>query len=225
MPEQTLPKEQTTPIPGIAPEAMPLLGFGLGLTGLTLGLRPRFAPLPLALTALAAAFYRDPKRETPHEPGTLFALADGVVLRVEEVYEHRFIHSDCLRLSIDMTPLSVPVCRSPAAGVVRLVEHVTGEFRPAGDADAGDCNERIYIGLHTDWGPLLVTMVAGPLARRLVCRVNPGDRLDAGTRLGTVRFGARADLYVQRDSAHFAVGPSTRLVAGVTRLGEVAPLS
>ncbi|RRR69298.1 MAG: phosphatidylserine decarboxylase [Candidatus Viridilinea halotolerans] len=223
MPEQTLPKERTPAIPGLDPDGMPLLGLGLGLTGLTLGLRPRFAAVPLALTALAAAFYRDPKRATPQEPGTLFALADGVVLQVEEVYEHRFIHSDCLRLSVHMTPLSVPVCRSPAPGVVRMVEHVAGEFRAASDAEAGERNERIYIGLQTDWGPLLIALIAGPVARRLVCRVNPGDRVEAGARLGAVRFGARADLYVQRDAAHFALGRGARLVAGVTRLGEVAP--
>jgi phosphatidylserine decarboxylase len=223
MPEQTLPKERPNAIPGLDPAAMPLLGLGLGLTGLTLGLRPRFAAVPLALTALAAALYRDPKRATPHEPGTLFAPADGIVLRVEEVYEHRFIHSDCLRISINIAPLDVPVCRSPATGVVRLVEHVSGEFRAAGDPEAGERNERIYIGLQTEWGPLLVAMIAGPLGRRLVCQVSPGERLEAGTRLGTARFGARTDLYMQRDAAHLAITAGARLTAGITRLGEVAP--
>ena len=93
MSEQTLPKERTSHIPGLDPDATPLLSLGLGLTGLTLGLRPRFAALPLALTALAAALYRDPERATPNEPGTIFAPADGVVLRVDEVYDHRFVHS------------------------------------------------------------------------------------------------------------------------------------
>lgn len=223
MPEQTLPKERANSIAGLDPEAMPLLGLGLGLTGLALGLRPRLAALPLALTALAAALYRDPKRATPNEPGTIFAPADGVVLRVEEVYEHRFIHSDCLRISVNIAPLDVSVCRSPSSGVVRLVDHVMGEFRPASDAEAGERNERIYVGLKTDWGPLLVVLVAGPLGRRLLCRVSPGDRLDPGARLGTARFGARADLYVQRDAAHLVIGPGARLVAGVTRLGEVTP--
>jgi phosphatidylserine decarboxylase len=223
MPEQTLSKEHTNPIPGLDREAMPLLGLGLGLTGLTLGLRPRFAAVPLALTALAAALYRDPKRTTPYEPGTVFAPADGTVLRVEEVYEHRFIHSDCLRISVNVAPLDVPVCRSPATGLVRMVEHVSGEFRSAGDQEAGERNERIYIGLQTDWGPLLIALVAGPLGRRLVCRVSRGERVEPGARLGNVRFGARIDLYMQRDAAHLAVGPGDRLVAGVTRLGEVAP--
>lgn len=224
MEEQTVSGDRHSLIPGLDPEATPLLGLGIGLTGLALGLRPRLAPLPLALTALAAALYRDPERATPNEPGTLFAHADGVLARLEEVYEHRFIHSDCLRLAVAIAPFDVPVCRSPLAGTVRLVEHVSGEHRPASDPEAGDRNTRAYIGLDTEWGPILVALVAGPLGRRIHCRVQAGERVEAGARLGTVRFGARADLYVQRDALHLALGPGQRLVAGVTRIGEVAPL-
>jgi phosphatidylserine decarboxylase len=224
MPEQTISNERTAHIPGLDPEATPILGLGLGLTGLTLGLRPRFVALPLALTALAAALYRDPERATPAEPTTIFAPADGVILRVDEVYEHRFVHSDCLRLSIDIGPLAVPVLRAPAGGMVSLVEHVPGEYRPAADSEAGDRNERIYIGLQSDWGPVLLALIAGPLGRRLVCRTRVGDRLEAGARLGTARFGTRADLYVQRDVAHLGASPGMRLAAGLTRIGTVVPL-
>jgi phosphatidylserine decarboxylase len=224
MTQQTVSKDRSSPIPGLDPEATPLLGLGLGLTGLALGLRPRLAAVPLALTALAAALYRDPNRSTPVEPGTLFAPADGAVLQIDELYEHRFIHSDCLRVAVAIAPLDVPVCRAPAAGVVSFVEHVTGEFRPAADGEAGERNERVYVGLDTDWGPVLLALIAGPLARRISCRIKVGDRLEAGARIGSVRFGARADLYVQRDAVHLAAAPGQRLVAGLSRIGQVAPL-
>ena len=224
MPEQTLPKERTSHIPGLDPEATPLLGLGLGLTGLTLSLHPRLAALPLALTALTAALYRDPERATPYEPGSIFAPSDGTVLRIDEVYEHRFVHSDCLRLSVAIGPLTVPVIRAPAGGLIQLVALVAGEYRPVNDPAAGDRNERLYIGLETDWGPLLIALVAGPIGRRLVCRVKTGDRLDAGARLGTARFGARADLYVQRDVVSLNADPGMHLVAGRSRIGSVMPL-
>ncbi|GAB4445531.1 MAG: phosphatidylserine decarboxylase [Chloroflexi bacterium OHK40] len=224
MPEQTATRDRSSPIPGLSPEATPILGLGLGLTGLALGLRPRLVPLPLALTALAAALYRDPNRVTPSEPGTLFAPADGVVLRVDETYEHRFVHSDCLRIAVAIAALDVPVCRCPAAGTVGYLEHVSGEYRPASDPEAAERNERLYIGVNTDWGPLLIALLAGPLARRISCRVQVGDRLEAGARVGTVRFGARADLYVQRDVVRLFTAPSQRLTAGITRIGEVVPL-
>lgn len=224
MTEQTVSNDRSSPIPGLDPEATPLLGLGLGLTGLALGLRPRLAAVPLALTAITAALYRDPARSTPVEPGTLFAHADGAVARVEELYEHRFIHSDCLRIAVAIAPLDVPFCRCPAAGTVSLVERVSGEYRPAGDAEAGERNERVYVGVDTDWGPLLLALIAGPLARRISCRVKVGDRIEAGTRIGSARFGARADLFVQRDAVRLDVATGQRLVAGVSRMGRVVPL-
>jgi phosphatidylserine decarboxylase len=224
MPEQTITKDRGSPIPGIDPAATPLLGLGLGLTGLALGLRPRLAALPLALTAIAAALYRDPARNTPADPGSIFAPADGTVLRVDDVYEHRFVHSDCLRLSVAIAPLDVPVCRSPAPGTVSYVEQVSGEFRPAGDPQAGERNERVYVGVNTEWGPMMVALIAGPLARRITCPLQVGDRLEAGARLGSVRFGARADLFVQRDVVRVLAAPGERLAAGLTRIGQVVPL-
>jgi phosphatidylserine decarboxylase len=222
MPEQTAANEHESRIPGFDAEATPLLGLGLGLTGLALSFRPRFAALPLALTALAAALYRNPDRTTPQDPQGLFAAADGVVLQVDEVYDHRFLHTDCARIVTAVSPLDVPICRSPAAGTVRYVAHVSGEYRPAGDPEAAERNERVYIGIDTAWGPLMLVLIAGPIGRRIVCRAQPGNAVEAGARLGTVRFGSRTDLIIQRDAAHLLIGPGQHLVAGMTRIGELA---
>ncbi len=54
-----------------------MIGLGLGPTGLMLGLRPRLAPVSLALTAAAALLYRDPDRTTPTETASLFASPMG----------------------------------------------------------------------------------------------------------------------------------------------------
>jgi phosphatidylserine decarboxylase len=221
-PDQSAAREREPRIPGFDAEATPLLGLGLGLTGLALGFRPRLAAVPLALTALAAALYRDPDRTTPQDPHGLFAAADGVVLRVDEVYEHRFLHTDCVRIATVVSPLDVPVCRSPAAGSVRYVAHVSGEYRPAADGEAAERNERVYIGIDTAWGPLMIIMIAGPLGRKIICRAQPGDVVAAGARLGTVRFGSRTDLIIQRDAARLLIGPGQHLSAGISRVGELA---
>jgi phosphatidylserine decarboxylase len=210
-------------IPGFDAEATPLLGIGLGLTGILLGLRPRFAPLPLALTALAAALYRDPDRITPADQRAIFAAADGLILGIDEIYEHRFMHTDCVRIATAVSPLDVPVCRCPAGGAVRSVAHESGEYRPASDPEAAERNERAYVGIDTAWGPILVIMMASPLGRRIVCKAQISDTVEAGTRLGTVRFGSRIDLLVQRDAARLLIGPGQHLVAGVTRIGEIMP--
>lgn len=222
MPEQTT--DTRRPLPGFDAEAVPLLGVGLGLTGLALGLKPRLAAFPLAFTALTALLYRDPRRTTPDIPDTIFAAADGKVLLVDEVYEHRYLHTDAIRIATILSPLDVPVNRSPAAGVVQYFAHVPGEFRSIRQPDAAEHNTRTYIGIATQWGPVLVVQIAGPLARRIVSHVQAGDQVEAGERLGTARFGSRTDLIVQRDTIHPLINAGQRLTAGVSRIAQVIPL-
>ena len=224
MPEQTIPSSRKPKLPGLDSEVTPMLGVGLGLTGLLLGLRPRLAAWPLALTAVAALLYRDPDRVTPDTPDVIFAPADGVVIGIEDLYEHRFLHTDAVRLAIAASPFDVPVHRSPAAGSVAYLEHIPGEYGPIWDLGAAERNERQYIGIKADWGPLLLTLISGPLARRLTCRVSTGDRLEAGTRLCTARFGARVDLLLPRDVIDQLPPLGSRLYAGVTQAGRIVPM-
>jgi phosphatidylserine decarboxylase len=224
MPEQATDKIEPRAFPGLDPEATPLLGVGLGLAGLALGVRPRLAAVPLAFTALTALLYRNPERKTPTDTDTLFAAADGNVLFIDEFYEYRYLHTDAVRIAIASSPLDVPVTRSPASGVVHYMEHVPGEHRSVQQIDAFERNARTYIGLETTWGPVLVVQIAGPLSRRMVQRVQPGDRVAAGERLGTTRFGSRTDILMQRDSLKPLIHVGQHLSAGVSRLGNIVPL-
>jgi phosphatidylserine decarboxylase len=224
MPEPSISTPRKARFPGLDAEATPVIGLGLGLTGLILGLRPRLAPLSLALTAAAALLYRDPERATPAETASIFAPADGMVVGVEELYEHRFLHTDAVRLTIAVSLFDVPVHRSPASGLVAYLEHIPGAYRPAWDVRSTEQSERQYIGIKTAWGPLLMAIVAGPLGRRLDCQVGLGDRLRAGARLSKARFGSRVELLLPRDAAEGLPELGDRLRAGTTRIGHVVPL-
>ena len=219
MPEQTTTTEHKSHLPGLDPEATPVIGLGLGLTGIVLGLRPRMAAWPLAFTAMAALLYRDPKRSTPDEPEAIFAPADGIVINLDELYEHRFLHTDAIRLAIAVAPFDVPVQRSPAAGVVSYLEHIPGENRTTWDLHASEHNERQYIGIKTEWGPILITLTPGPFARRINCHLKLGDDVDAGSRLSIVRFGARVDLILPYAEVQQLPNVGDRLLAGTTRIG------
>lgn len=218
MSEHTTSPRHKTRLPGLDAEATPVIGLGLGLTGLALGLRPRLAAWPLALTALTALLYRDPKRVTPNDPRAVFAPADGMVVGVDELYEHRFLHTDAIRIAIAATPFDVPVQRSPVSGVVAYVEQVAGEYRPTGDMAAGDINERVYIGIKAAWGPVLVVLIASPLARKIATRAQGGDVVQAGERLSTIRFGARVDLLLPYDEIDDLPAIGEHLRAGVSRI-------
>ncbi|MFL5801658.1 MAG: phosphatidylserine decarboxylase [Roseiflexaceae bacterium] len=224
MPEQRISTSRKARFPGLDAEATPVIGLGLGLTGLILGLRPRLAPVSLALTAAAALLYRDPERATPTETESIFAPADGLVIGVEDLYEHRFLHTDAVRLTIAVSLFDVAVHRSPASGVVAYLEHIPSAYRPAWDVRSADQGERQYIGIKTAWGPLLVAIVAGPLGRRLDCQVGLGDLLRAGARLSKARFGSRVELLLPRDAAEGLPELGDRLRAGMTRIGHVVPL-
>jgi phosphatidylserine decarboxylase len=69
---------------------------------------------------------------------------------------------------------------------------------------------------------VLVRQVAGVIARRIVCAVRPGDRLERGQRIGMIKFGSRAEVYVPVESGFdVAVAPGQRVKAGITVLGRL----
>jgi phosphatidylserine decarboxylase len=76
------------------------------------------------------------------------------------------------------------------------VEYVPGRFLAAYKPEASEQNERCTVTLESDTARLSVRQISGVLARRIVCRVRPGDKLEAGQRYGLIRFGSRTDLLV-----------------------------
>jgi phosphatidylserine decarboxylase len=67
-----------------------------------------------------------------------------------------------------------------------------------------------------------VRQIAGVLARRIVCRVRPGDTLARGERFGLIRFGSRTDLLLPRGS-DVRVRVGDRVRGGESLMGIVAP--
>ena len=96
-----------------------------------------------------------------------------------------------------------------------LVEHVAGKFLQAFRPEASEVNEHNLIGLEGRYGRVLVKQVAGIMARRIACWVHPGQRLQAGERLGVIKFGSRVDLYLP-PGAEPAIRVGDRTRAGMT---------
>jgi phosphatidylserine decarboxylase len=212
-------------IPGFEPAATPIVSLGIGLAGVLLRLRPRLAPLPLALTAVAALFCRDPERATPDDADALFAPADGVALGTNELYEHRFLHTDAVQLAINVSPFDVAVQRSPASGTIDHLERYAVDLLNFRDPrDAARRAERLFIGISTAWGPLLLVITARLPGQRVTPLVRLGERVCAGQRLTRVRFGSRVDLLAPRDLIEWQPAPGARLRAGVSLIGQVVLL-
>ena len=58
------------------------------------------------------------------------------------------------------------------------------------------------------------------LARRIVCRLQVGDRVTAGQRYGVMKFGSRMDLFLP-PSATLRVKVGDKVVAGETTIATL----
>ena len=59
-------------------------------------------------------------------------------------------------------------------------------------------NERCTILIQGETRACPWCQIAGVVARRIVCRAQPGDTLAAGERFGLIRFGSRTDCVMPR---------------------------
>jgi phosphatidylserine decarboxylase len=170
------------------------------------------AAAPGALLALFSIwFFRDPERTPPDLPGVVVSPADGKVVAVRCDEKGAF-------LAIFLNVFDVHVNRSPIAGRVEKVSYREGRFLAAFDERAGEANERNDVVVVGEQGTVRVSQIAGLIARRIVCRVGPGDTLAAGERFGMIRFGSRTDLLLPAGST-LSVRVGQRVKGGETAVG------
>jgi len=168
-------------------------------------------------------FFRDPRRETPREPGLVVSPADGRVIAVEEADDTpRFVAGPAAKICIFMSPLNVHVNRSPIDGDVVAVHYHPGEFFAAFSDKASLDNEQNAIVMRSGEGrEIAFIQIAGFLARRIVCRVTPGQRCARGERVGMIKLGSRVDVYIPGRVA-LRVKPGQNVTAGETVLGVLS---
>jgi phosphatidylserine decarboxylase len=178
------------------------------------------AGIALALTLFFLNFFRDPDRLTPPGDHLVTAPADGKVVAVlDGVREERFIKGECRRISIFMSPLDVHVNRSPVDGTVIDVARKAGQFHAAYLDKASEFNEQTAVLVEDKRGErILFVQIAGQLARRVICRLRPGDQVHRAERYGMITFGSRLDLYVPTALA-VRVKVGDRVSAGTTVIG------
>lgn len=204
----------------VARESAPFLAFGVLSTLVFALLGSGFwALLFLLLTAFMLYFFRDPVRILPMEEGAIVSPADGRVIKVTEVEDTRFLNGRVKKISIFMNIFNVHVNRAPFAGTVDSVRLRPGAFYAADDSKAELHNEYCAMTMTApDGGRFAVVQMAGLIARRIVCRAEPGDKLRAGERYGLIRFGSRVDLYLPL-SANITVRTGDRVWSGESLLG------
>ena len=66
----------------------------------------------------------------------------------------------------------------------------------------------------------MVTQIAGLIARRIVCWVKEGQSVQAGERIGLIRFGSQVDVVMPK-TARLRVKPGDFVTAGDTVLADL----
>jgi phosphatidylserine decarboxylase len=180
------------------------------------------------LTAACAYFFRDPERVTPDRPGLIVSAADGkVAALIEGVTAPRELAlgtASLTRVSVFLSVLDVHIVRAPVAGKIIHSAYVPGAFLNAELDKASEENERQAFVIETKSGTKIgVVLIAGLVARRIVTFVSDGASVEAGERIGLIRFGSRVDLYLPQgtellsDVGQTAIGGETVLA---TLVGE-----
>ena len=167
----------------------------LVLSGVLFGLRlPWWGTGVLLLSGFLVYFFRDPERVIPKGERLILAPADGRVLAIKPFPDWKGPFGESLmRVSIFLSVFDVHVNRAPLTSLVNGVTHTPGLFVTAWEERASAENEQTLIHFASPDGDVWVKQIAGILARRIVCRVRPGQKVGAGDRIGLIRFGSRVD--------------------------------
>ena len=180
------------------------------------------------LTLWVAAFFRDPIRTTPKGEGLIIAPADGMVTMIAVVPPPRELMGEdglepdpVVRVSIFMSVFDVHINRAPIAGAVTKVVYIAGKFLNADLDKASEDNERQHFLVEGRDGLRVgFTQIAGLVARRIVPWVKAGDQVNAGQRVGLIRFGSRVDVYLPAGTAPVVL-LGQRTIAGETIVARI----
>jgi phosphatidylserine decarboxylase len=178
----------------------------------------------VGLTVWCYYFFRDPERVTPTGEGLIISPADGIVSLIEPAVPPAELGMDdtpLTRVSVFMSVFNCHVNRTPIRGEIKAVAYRPGKFFNASLDKASKDNERNSLRIEMpDGRDLAVVQIAGLVARRIVCFVQPGAYLQTGDRFGLIRFGSRLDVYLPE-----GVVPSVRvgqtMIAGETVIADL----
>jgi phosphatidylserine decarboxylase len=176
--------------------------------------------LPIVLALFFLWFFRDPQRTVPQLPGQIVSPGDGIVTEAEWI---ETVSGSRLRISIFLNVFDVHVNRSPVGGVVKVCEYRKGGFMNAMNPESVLNNEQTLITIDAGEYEVSFKQIAGLLARRIVCNVKVGDRVERGQRVGLIKFGSRVDVLMPAE-ANLVVKKGGRVKGGSTVLAQLPEL-
>ena len=208
-------------------EAWPAAAVGAlpSVLALLTGRRRAAAVLGLLPVGIVA-FFRDPDRVVDSleaDDDVVLAPADGKVMHAGPGQPGVAPDGDWQQVSIFLSVFDVHINRAPYGGRVTDVQYRPGKWLAAYKFESAFENERSDITVERDVDGTTRTIhfrqIVGLVARRVVTRIEPGDEIRTGERIGLMKFGSRMDIFVPAD-VELNVAQGDRTVAGETVLGR-----
>ncbi len=182
----------------IVREGIKFIALEMALLPITLILKP-LLPLLAFFLVLTVLFFRDPYRE----------VGDGIVSPADG----RIDYVKGNRIEIFMNVFDCHVNRSPVSGRVKKIVYSKGSKFPAFIRCGNPERNEIYI--ESEYGTFKVVQIAGFLARRIICFLREGQKVEKGERIGMIVIGSRVVLEVP-NGFKFVKGVGDRVKAGET---------
>ena len=208
--------------PKLHKEGYRFLAIAAIITFILLLISNFFGIISFILTIWVYYFFRDPERFPIKDENYLISPADGVISQIIETNgpaELSLENKKYTRVSIFMNVFDCHVNRAPFSGKVSQVYYKPGKYINASLDKSSDENERNYIKIINNNGEeLILTQIAGLIARRIVCEVKENEEIKQGDKFGIIRFGSRVDLYFK--NYKLMVKQNQKTVAGETIIAE-----
>ena len=166
-------------------------------------------------------FFRDPERSIPLDD-VIVSPADGIVTYIGPSRAPIDLETSdqFCKISIFLNIFNVHVNRMPTSGIVKKIKYIHGKFINATLEKSSENNERNIILIEThNKENIVVTQIAGLIARRIVCEIEENQEVFLGHRFGIIKFGSRVDLYLPAHYKTFITVGQT-LIAGETLISN-----
>lgn len=204
----------------IVKEGYPFIAGAFVLTLLANWCSWKVAAVPFLFMCFFIFFFRSPERSIPTDPNVIVSPADGKVMSVADTTEDLFLGAPCKKITIFLSVFDVHVNRSPIAGTIKFRQYTMGRFRPAYEKTVGFENERHTIALVGENVSVVVTQIAGLIARRIVSWKTLGDTVKKGELYGMIKFGSCTELFVPMN-VDVCVRKGDRVTGGETIVGRI----
>lgn len=173
------------------------------------------------LLILILQFFRSPVRQWTRNDNSIISPADGKIVVIEKTFENEYLQSECIQISIFMSPVNVHVNRYPISGKILYYKYHPGKKLVAWHPKSSTENERTTVVIeHSSGKKILVRQIAGLLARRIVCYAKENENAVQTNEMGFIKFGSRVDVFVPT-GCEILVKLNDTVKGGITELAKL----